>query len=292
MESGDEPVPSDVRGWLNTQMADTFRGGARGEVALGRTVQDLEARLPQLIEEAVTSRFQQMAGKLHQEIEDTHVRTLETFVKNIQVKLVQRVAALETDMSKQAEAMMQLREYSARTEDNLGRLISGVDRLAKELPQRLALPEPQSQASSSSSSDSRGTRRRSSSRGFSLSPKVFWAVVAALIVVVFGVIQLVKSSRGGKSPRPSATASSPASAEPDTAPAKTEVTANSDIKTKLQAAQEYTDRKDYTTAEDIYKQVLKTEPNNVEALKALASVLYREDKIEESAAILEKLPKN
>jgi thioredoxin-like negative regulator of GroEL len=44
-------------------------------------------------------------------------------------------------------------------------------------------------------------------------------------------------------------------------------------------------------AEDIYKQVLKTEPNNVDALKGLASVLYREDKIEESAAILDKLPK-
>ena len=30
---------------------------------------------------------------------------------------------------------------------------------------------------------------------------------------------------------------------------------------------------------------------NVDAMKALASVLYREDKIEESAAILDKLPK-
>ncbi len=60
---------------------------------------DLEARLPQLIEEAVTTRFHNMASKLQQEIEETHVRTLETFVKNIQVKLVQRVSALETDMS-------------------------------------------------------------------------------------------------------------------------------------------------------------------------------------------------
>ena len=25
METGDEPVPSDVRNWLSTQMADTFR---------------------------------------------------------------------------------------------------------------------------------------------------------------------------------------------------------------------------------------------------------------------------
>ena len=76
-----------------------------------------------------------MAGRLQQEIEETHVRTLEAFVKNIQVKLVQRVSALEQDMSKQADAMNQLREYSQRTEDNLSRLITGVDKLAQDLPQ-------------------------------------------------------------------------------------------------------------------------------------------------------------
>jgi len=36
---------------------------------------------------------------------------------------------------------------------------------------------------------------------------------------------------------------------------------------------------------------LTDEPANVDAMKALASVLYREDKIEESAAVLDKLPK-
>ena len=110
METGEAPVPGNVRGWLNNEIADTF-GGPRApgrDVALGRTLNDLEARLPQMIEAAVTSRFHNMATKLQQEIEETHVRTLETFVKNIQVKLVQRVSALETDMSKQAEAMGQL----------------------------------------------------------------------------------------------------------------------------------------------------------------------------------------
>ncbi|HYA16938.1 MAG TPA: tetratricopeptide repeat protein, partial [Bryobacteraceae bacterium] len=286
MESGEEPVPSDVRSWLNTQMADTFRTG-RTDVALGRTVQELEARLPQLIEEAVTSRFQQMAGKLHEEIEETHVRTLETFVKNIQVKLVQRVTALETDMSKQAEAMQQLREYSARTEDNLGRLISGVDRLAKELPQRLALPEP----GPAPAAETRSARHRSQGTGFSLSPKVFWPVVAGIALVIIVSSQIAKTGHGNGSR--TAAASAPAAASAESGAAKPpRVDIGTDTKTKMQAAQEYADRKDYTTAEDIYKQILKAEPNNVDAMKALASVLYREDKIEESAAILEKLPKN
>jgi DNA-binding NarL/FixJ family response regulator len=281
METGAEPVPSDVRGWLSTQMTETFRGerGGGRDLALGRTVQDLEARLPKLIEEAVTARFHSMADKLQQEIEDTHVRTLETFVKNIQVKLVQRVSALETDMSKQAEAMSELREYSQRTEDNLSRLITGVDRLAQELPKRLQAPADPETAMPSANLKIK--RRRSASR---FSPKVFWMVVFGLLViggVGFGVSK--KAGRRASTATGSAVPTPLESAPPASLPA------NADTKTKLEAAQEYADRKEYSTAEDIYKQVLKAEPNNSDAIKALASVLYREDKIEDSAAMLEKL---
>jgi DNA-binding NarL/FixJ family response regulator len=287
METGEAPVPGNVRGWLNNQMADTF-GDSRPsgrEVAPGRTINDLEARLPQLIEEAVTNRFHNMASKLQEEIEETHVRTLETFVKNIQVKLVQRVSALETDMSKQAEAMNQLREYSLRTEDNLSRLISGVDKLAQELPKRLAAPE----AAEISAPEPKPVRRKSSRLS---GPIIFWIAVAAVIVIWVAVFQVPKLFRGHKADNPAA---ANAGAQGGSAAAPASLVAppppNADTKVKLQAAGDYTERKEYPMAEDIYKQVLKTEPNNVDALKGLASVLYREDKIEESAAILDKLPK-
>jgi DNA-binding NarL/FixJ family response regulator len=285
METGEAPVPGNVRGWLNNQIADTFQDSRSPgrDVAVGRTINDLEARLPQLIEEAVTSRFHNMASKLQQEIEETHVRTLETFVRNIQVKLVQRVSALETDMSKQAEAMNQLREYSQRTEDNLSRLISGVDKLAQELPKRLAAPEA---ARLPAAEPLQG--RRKSARAFS--PKIFWIAVAAIVVILVAVFQGPKLFSGGKSAAAASAAGAPALDA--SAPAKVVAPpASADTKTKLQAAGEYTERKDYSMAEDIYKQVLKAEPNNVDAMKALASVLYREDKIEESAAVLDKLPK-
>ena len=284
METGDAPIPSDVRNWLSTQIADTLQDprSSTRDVALARTVGDLEARLPQLIEEAVSTRFHNMASKLQQEIEETHVRTLETFVKNIQVKLVQRVSALETDMSKQAEAMNQLREYSQRTEDNLSRLITGVDKLAQELPKRLQAPEP---PLAQPASASRPIRRKSSR---SFSPKWVWIGIAVVIAAGLGAMQLSKRMRtAGVTTSPGSTVVANAPAKPPVAPA-----ASADTKTKMQAAEQYVERKDYTTAEDIYKQVLKAEPNNVDALKALASVLYREDKIDESAAILDKLPRN
>ena len=279
METGDAPVPSNVRNWLSTQIADTFEDprSATRDVALGRTVGDLEARLPQLIEEAVTARFHNMASKLQQEIEETHVRTLETFVKNIQVKLVQRVSALETDMSKQAEAMNQLREYSQRTEDNLSRLITGVDKLAQELPRRLQAAE-----SPPPVFEPKATRRKSSR---SFSPKWVWIGIAVVVAAGFGVTKLLQRTKAAE-PAPISAVTANAPAKP-AAPA-----ASADTKTKMQAAEQYAERKDYSTAEDIYKQVLKAEPNNVDAMKALASVLYREDKIDESAAILDKLPRN
>ncbi len=308
METGAEPVPKNVRGWLNTQLADSLQGAGGRDVTPQRTVNDLESKLPRMIEEAVTARFHQMAGKLQQEIEETHVRTLESFVKNVQVKLVQRVSALETDMSRQAEAMLQLRDYSQRTEDNLGRLIAGVDKLAQELPKRLTAG--QSAANPQNAETETGTfealaqdgkpadaspqttklkRRRADSRR---SVKLFWAVVAVVLIVAgAGVAWKSRTDSAAASQTPVAqTGATAGSAKPGGTVAPP--SASADTKTKLQAAGDYTDRKDYAMAEDIYRQLLKASPNDTEVMKLLASVLYREDKIDESAAILDRLPKD
>lgn len=287
METGEEPVPENVRGWLSSQIADTLDDprGRKRDLSLNRTVGDLEARLPQLIEEAVTTRFHQMADKLQSEIEETHVRTLETFVKNIQVKLVQRVSALETDMSKQAEAMAELRDYSQRTEDNLSRLISGVDKLAQDLPRRLALPQPVVEPPAFEKTQPKPLRRRASNTA---AIKRLWLAVAVIVLLAGGYALVRRSAHGGS--QTTATAASPGA--PNAQAQAQRPAQNADTATKMQAAQEYASRKEYSLAENIYKEVIQSEPNNVDALKELASVLYKDDKIEESAAILDKLPKN
>jgi len=308
METGEAPVPGNVRGWLDTEIADTFQDsrGSGNDVALSRSVTDIEARLPQLIEQAVTNRFHNMATKLQQEIEETHVKTLETFVKNIQVKLVQRVSALETDMAKQAEAMSQLREYSQRTEDNLSRLITGVDKLAQELPRRLAASasetveqpvvevDPPAPASTAAAPAAAKTRRKSASKRKKW-PFIVWGSVIPAVLIVIGLMKLPifhRSTGLDALPvsAPAASEAGPATGSATPAPAPPPA-AGADTKSKIQAAADYTERKDYALAEGVLKQVLQAEPNNVDAMKALASVLYREDKIEESAAILDKLPK-
>lgn len=292
MESGDAPVPSDVRGWLTGEIADTFQPRGAGSARLGRSVQEIEARLPQLIEEAVTTRFNQMAGKLQQEIEETHIRTLETFVKNIQTKLVARVVALETQMVEHAEAVQQLRDSSQRTEDNLGRLISGVDRLAAELPGRLAaagagvagyLPPAEGEPV-------KKPRRPSKPLKFSItSPIVFWPVLIVFVLIVAGLVALSRDQRSKLKAETPATPVAPAPVA--AAPAAVPAAAPGDTAAQLQAAQDAADAKDYQKAENLYRTIIALQPANLDALKGLASVLYREDKIEESAAILDKLPK-
>jgi DNA-binding NarL/FixJ family response regulator/tetratricopeptide (TPR) repeat protein len=325
MEEGDEPVPTNPRGWLTRQLADTL-GESRGvELESTRTARDLELRLPEMIEDAVTKRFNQMAGKLQEQIEESHVKTLETFVKNIQVKLVQRVSALEQDMGKQAEAMQQLREYSLRTEDNLSRLISGVDKLAQDLPRRLAVARQEQeqaerverteyaeriqrseqppitiQAEPAVRYETRETppptaaARRPVRRTSQKSGRKPWktivsvaAGVAVLVLLVWGLSRVNWSAMG--SPAPAASAGN---AVPPAAGGLKPPAASADTKTKMQAAQQYSDRKEYAVAEDLYKQVVAAEPNNVDALKGLASVYYREGKVDESAAILDRIPSN
>src|SRR5665213_3157047 len=233
MEVGDAPVPSHPREWLNHEIADTLRDGRGGETAVtGRTAYELEAKLPELIEEAVTRRFTQMAGKLQQEIEETHVRTLETFVKNIQVKLVQRVSALEQDMSKQADAMHQLREYSQRTEDNLSRLITGVDKLAQDLPRRLASAAPEIPAMGAAPRPAHSKPLKRRVHHANRMPKIVAAILGVILVLALGIWGAGKFTGHANS----------APADPNntaTKPDKSKVApppSTADTKTKLQAA--------------------------------------------------------
>jgi DNA-binding NarL/FixJ family response regulator len=290
MEDGDADLPEDPRGWLSTQLADTFRGSRADSHALARNPRDIEARLPQMIEQAVTDRFDQMASRLQQEIEETHLKTLETFVKNVQVKLVQRVSSLEQAMARHTHAMQQLRDSSQRTEENLTRLITGVDKLAQELPKRIAAataahagtPHTEHASDATGPRRERAGRRRSTSRGVVM----IWGGISGLLVI--GAI-LYFGVRTPAEPGAAQVVAGGRSANPAVQAQAVKLPPGADTQTKMRTAQEYADRKEYPAAEEIYKQVIQAEPDNADALKALASVLYREDKLAESAAVLDKI---
>jgi tetratricopeptide (TPR) repeat protein len=121
---------------------------------------------------------------------------------------------------------------------------------------------------------------------------VFWSLLLGFVILgglVWAAAKFVSSSKSSPgTPAAAAGSASAVSGGKSAAPPA----ASADTKTKMLAAEQYSDRKEYNMAEDLYKQIVAAEPDNVEALKGLASVLYREDKVDESAAILDRIPKN
>ena len=77
------------------------------------------------------------------------------------------------------------------------------------------------------------------------------------LAVVGGTLDTGSPKKSPATPATPASRSASAAASAQEAPRHPDLAANADVKTKLQAAQEYADRKEYSTAEDIYKQVLR-----------------------------------
>ena len=91
---------------------------------------DVEARM---IEHEVQARIGEMAVRLRSEIEREHLHAIETFVRNIQQKLILRMTALEEAVNRQAAATREIGENCRRTDDNLIRLNSGIEELTSTL---------------------------------------------------------------------------------------------------------------------------------------------------------------
>ncbi len=315
----------------------------------GETVDQLHTRLPVLIEEKVGACFHQMEEKLHREIEETHARTLDTFVDNIQTKVVQRISTFESDLAGQAEAMNQLRDYSLKTDQNMQRLLAGVDRLASEISRRTDSPAatssiaapaeppptvgswpggagegprsgtglaevPPEPAAKPAPSESAPAIPSEPPPGFI--PNTFleqdpeaksgskWRrpLMFGVPVVLIGSVvgwQLSQNHSAGSAGQPveqTATHTDPKAAQDASPPAGATTNLNSappsaaaDEASRIESAREFARRKDYAKAEEVYRAILKTDPQNREVVLALADVLYRQQKFEQSAAVLKAL---
>ncbi len=74
-----------------------------------------------------------------------------------------------------------------------------------------------------------------------------------------------------------------------TAAAELDTKKLSDQSELLDQARGFAQQKEYAKAEDIYRSIVKTDPGNAEVKHLLASVLFRQDKIDESARVLSSI---
>ncbi|MDQ6664426.1 MAG: tetratricopeptide repeat protein, partial [Acidobacteriota bacterium] len=72
-------------------------------------------------------------------------------------------------------------------------------------------------------------------------------------------------------------------------PAIQSIAAPANEASQIDAARAFLQRREYAKAEEVYRSILKTDPQNREVVLALADVLYRQNKFEESAGVLKAL---
>jgi hypothetical protein len=299
---------------LRTLREELLSADQRGYEQLARftqSLEDLKHAIPSLIDETVNSRFLEIEDTFHRNVKEIHSRSIESFTQSVQSKIGQRIAALENNLSVHTEAMGQLREHYLKTDRNVQRLMSGLDRLTAELmrlstsaspnlprtifvpgatrlerPERMeradrydprALSQDAPSASSEPEAATPDAARRPVKRKIRRPSRVLIPIAIAIVLVPVGLLTWqLRSGTGSAVFRKK---------EPPSSEAQLTGTP-----AQLRMAADFALQKDYAKAENIYRLVIKSEPANREAIKELASVLFRQQRYEESAAVLKTLP--
>jgi len=133
------PLPSEVLGQslvafearLASQMndVDEMRGDIR---RVDERLADLDSQLPVLVQSTVDVRFQQVERKLQHDFEEAQSRSMAAFVETLQSKVVDRISTLETNLAEQSQAIGKLRDASQRSDENLQKMLVGIERLVDQ----------------------------------------------------------------------------------------------------------------------------------------------------------------
>ncbi len=285
-----EPVPSrydspEIRA-LRDELAQAEQRGSAQLVLFTEALVRLRTQIPELVEDAISTRFADVEERFYSQIRDIHQRSTDAFMQSTQARVGTRVAAVESTMAEQSLAMAELKESSLKSDRNLDRMLTGLDRLTAELmrlstlagapivtrrvtqlsglpaqshaePQ--AIPEPQIQTG------------KSVRPSHILVPAIL--LVSLVLVAILGW-QLYTSRHLSRTEEPSS-------------PVAVALTGTA---AQLKTAEDFAAAKDYSKAESLYRAVLKDDPQSRAAIKELASVLFRQQKYDEAATVLKMLP--
>jgi tetratricopeptide (TPR) repeat protein len=297
---------------LNRLREELLAADQRGYEQLAsftQALEDLKQAIPSLIDDTVNHRFLEIEDSFHRNIKEIHSRSIDSFTQSVHSKIGQRIAAMETNLSVHTEAMGQLREHYLKTDRNVQRLMSGLDRLTAELmrlsgstaptpPRTIYAPAttertdraerfdfrssnqslqqeetqgPSGEATSENNTAPQRIRKKKARRRSA----IMMPLLVLVILVPLGLVGWAITKGGGLSSSRRAVATD--------APL-------TGIPAQMKMAADFAADKDYAKAESTYRLILKTEPNNRDAIKELASVLFRQQRYEDAAVVLKSLP--
>jgi uncharacterized coiled-coil protein SlyX len=93
---------------------------------------DLDVQLPVLIQSTVDVRFREVEQKLQRDFEEAQSRSMAAFVETLQSKVVERISTLETNLAEQSQVIGKLRDASVRSDENLQKMLAGIERLVDQ----------------------------------------------------------------------------------------------------------------------------------------------------------------
>src|SRR5690348_13457333 len=116
---------------LATQFASVEQ--LRGEIRqVDHRLGELDSEIPVIIQSTVDLRFREVEKKLQQDFEEAQNRSMEAFVSTLQNKVVERISTLETNLAEQSVAIGKLRDSSLKTDENLQKMLVGIERLVDQ----------------------------------------------------------------------------------------------------------------------------------------------------------------
>ena len=143
------PLPSEVLGQtlvafearLASQLNDVEQ--IRGDIRrVDERLADLDSQLPVLVQSNVDVRFQEVERKLQHEFEQAQTRSMAAFVDTLQSKVVDRISTLENNLAEQSQAIGKLRDASQRSDENLQKMLVGIERLVDQTKAPPPAPPP------------------------------------------------------------------------------------------------------------------------------------------------------
>lgn len=311
-----QPSDSHELKTLREELAQSEQRAAAQLVLFTEALAKLRIQIPELVQDAIASRFLDVEERFYMQVREIQGRAMDSFLQTSQARVGTRIAGLETTLAEQSTGIAEMRENLVKSDRNIDRLLQGLDRLTAELMRLATLagapivtrrvaqltpvppplfaahppppPQPPVEPRPVFSGPPAEGRRAALDEFVEATPEatrhkklsrpsaLFIPVLVGVLVIGVGfVIWQIASSGGLHLPRKVATGQSPAL---------------SPIETQLKTASEFTASKDYAKAENIYREVLRSEPDNRTAIKELASVLFKQQKYEEAAGVLKTLP--
>src|SRR5438270_2965065 len=129
---------------LAAQLADVEH--LRGEIRqVDKRLGEIDSQLPVIIQSTVDIRFREVERKIQQDFEEAQNRSMSVFVETLQSKVVDRINTLESNLAEQSSTIGKLRESSLRTDENLQKMLVGIEKLVDQT--RAAPPSAAAEAS-------------------------------------------------------------------------------------------------------------------------------------------------